>query len=116
MSYCRRCKKEVGSFHRCFYGRNAIIALEKPPDPKKRISHKLLERIKSCELLPFIQEDAYIAQLRPGNNERSQGAWLWSVENNGVHQIGSCSTMKECLSAKKWTIYRPFDWCEIIPE
>jgi hypothetical protein len=112
--YCKRCKKEVGGFHRCFFGPKAIIASKKAPNIKKSISFRLLERLRTYKGVPEITEDAYIERLYPGNDDRSKGAWLWAVANNGICQIGSCHTMQECLLAKTWEIYRPYDWFEII--
>lgn len=117
--YCRRCKKDnVGGFHKCFNSlltKNAIIPLDKPPDETKRISYRLLERLKEQKSL-VIKEEASIERLYPGHWQRSAGAWLWYIKNNFPFEIGSCYTMKECLESKYLDIYvNKFSQCEISP-
>ena len=116
--YCRRCKKEVGGFHRCFNSlrtRNPIIPLKEKPDPNKTISHRLMKRLRKHPDL-IIEEKATIERCYHSNNQKSAGAWAWSIENNGIMQIGSQYTMKDCLKAKQWTIYNHYGDTEIIPE
>lgn len=104
--YCRRCDKEdVGGFHRCFntlLTRKAILPLEKKPDKSKRISVRLLERLRGMEELDgLIKPDAVVERLYPGYWQRARGAWLWHVRQDSVNAVGSSYTMREILEAKE---------------
>lgn len=116
--YCSRCDRDnVGGFHRCFNSvltRNAIYPLKKRPDKKKRISFRLLERLRQ-EIDLYIAPDAVVERYYPGTHQRSSGAFLWGVKHDSIVSIGSCYTMKECLGAKELTIFQNHgDW-EVVP-
>ena len=117
--YCKRCDRDdVGGFHRCFNAlrtRNPIIALKNRPDVGKRLSSKLMLRIRKHPELR-IDSGAYVKRLFPGYWQRSEGAWLWAVEENGIGEIGSSYTMKDCFDAKKWHLYSAHNSIEIIPD
>lgn len=70
-----------------------------------KISDKLFNRLKNHpELIDRIRGDGYCMRSYAGCGMKSAGAWIWSVEHDGIAPIGSCWTMKECLQAETLTI------------
>lgn len=52
-------------------------------------------------------------RLYPGHWQRSAGAWLWSCRIAGTTiEIGSCSTAKSILAAKKIDIIGDEVYCD----
>ena len=50
-------------------------------------------------------------RLYHGHWQRSSGAWSWGLK---ISNVGSGSSMSECLKAKKWEIYYAHGSAEII--
>ena len=57
---------------------------------REKLKRRLVE-------LGWMREHQEIIQSYPGYLQREAWAWVWSVP---VAEIGSCCTMRECVSAK----------------
>lgn len=111
--YCSRCDEDgkLGG-HRCFTARvrNPVIPRDKAPDKSKRTSERLLARLRKEGF--ELDESVELARCYVGHWQRSAGAWLWTVRGKN---IGSCWTMKDCLTAKSWDVLNRDGATEIIP-
>jgi hypothetical protein len=77
------------------------------------ISQKLLDRIKALPDFKSVPETAVVTRLNPSPAQVENGALKWALLD---YNIGSVFTMKECLHAKNWDIYRTNTSVEIVPE
>lgn len=81
----------------------------------KAISEKLFDRIKAHPDL-CVKNGAFCQRLYTGHWQRSEGAWVWEVANNGLMVIGSVFTMRECLKAHTLDILEIAGYYEIFPK
>lgn len=69
------------------------------------IAQKLFARLKVMpELSGSIRGNGRCRRSYAGRGMRSAGAWSWYLEHDGLGQIGSQYTMRECLIAKSLII------------
>lgn len=86
---------------------------------ERRVSVRLLKRIQEHPDLAHVVAGASEKELklegyRYSAEQRAAGAWSWGMRGRN---IGSASTMTECLKAEEWSIYK-CGWgdLEIIPK
>ena len=89
--YCKYC------------GKNVI-----PTQLALRLKNKI-KALTSEDVLP------YIHRCYPGHWQRSEGAWLWSMDGVGI-SIGSCWTAKSVARAKNVSNLRHIGSVELIVE
>ena len=77
-----------------------------------RLALRLAERIKE---LTGEDVEPFINKCYPGHRQRSQGAWLWEMDANGI-TIGSCWKAGVVAKAKKISVLRDIGTVELLVE
>lgn len=114
--YCKRCDREnVGSFHRCFIGMNAIRPLLKRPNPNTKLARRLAELYEYFTGYAFpggIRNAKIISSGRLSGDDASLGYWKWHLgvidASNGYPiDFGSTETATVCgkLPVAYLTVY-----------
>jgi hypothetical protein len=75
------------------------------------IKKKLLDRV--IKRFPWVSQDAEIVRCYPSLGERQAGAFLWLVIG---YDIGSHSTMTQCVEAESWEVFETEHHFEIFPK
>jgi len=77
-----------------------------------RLALKLAKRIKE---LTGEDVQPYINRCYPGHWQRSEGAWLWSMDGVGI-SVGSCWTAKSVARAHEVSVLRDIGSIELLVE
>lgn len=103
--YCKRCDRDdVGNFHRCFIGLNAIRPLKKRPNPNTKLVRRLAELYEYFTRFSFpggIRNARIISNGRLSSDAAAEGTWSWylaSIDSSygNPYYFGSTYTATEC--------------------
>lgn len=107
--YCRKCKKKVGGFHKCFtpWG-GSVRPLKSEPNPNTFLARKLAKYYEECfeEEFPGGIGNARIFRDQLAIRAyKNAGAWIWSLDViNSDHgyprEFGSSYTATDCAKDK----------------